>query len=88
MEITATTINSVTRYYSIDTTNVAGWNKKDVNGSTTYLGYSLVINSSTAQAVWRIRKEVTSGNITTATYADGNGAYDNIWDNRASLTYL
>ncbi len=88
MEITATTINSQTKYYSIDSTNVAGWNLKDVNGSTTYLGYSLTEGASGALPVWRIRKEVTSGNITTATYADGDGNYDNIWNNRASLTYL
>jgi len=41
-----------------------------------------------ADAAWRIRRLETVGNITEILYADGNDFYDNIWDNRAILTYL
>lgn len=50
-----------------------------------YLGLA-VPGSSTASAVWRItRIDVSSGVI--FQYADGNDSFDNVWDNRASLSY-
>jgi len=36
-------------------------------------------------AAWRISKTVAATGVTT--WADGNGNFDNIADNRASLTY-
>jgi hypothetical protein len=38
---------------------------------------------------WRIRKLVyaADGDVT-ITWADGNSLFDNVWDNRASLTYI
>ena len=44
--------------------------------------------SATSAAAWQIAYLVTdsSGNLT-MTYANGSSAYDQIWDNRASLTY-
>lgn len=53
---------------------------------TTYIGKA-PIGSSTASAVWQIQKMVESANVTTVTWADGNSVFDNIWDNRASLSY-
>lgn len=53
---------------------------------TTYVG-SAPLGSATASAVWQIKKIVESAGITTITWADGNSVFDNIWDNRASLTY-
>lgn len=46
--------------------------------------------SSTASAVWRIKKTtIDSGGEgdVTVTWADGNTNFDNVWDNRLSLTY-
>lgn len=45
------------------------------------------IGSSNASAVWQIKKVETVGNVTTTTYADGNSNFDNVWNNRATLTY-
>lgn len=57
------------------------------DATTGYLGEAIP-GSSSADAVWRIKKLVfgTDGDVTT-TFADGNAAFDNIWDDRASLTY-
>lgn len=42
--------------------------------------------TATSAASWRVKKiDTTSG--TTVTWADGNASFDNIYDNRASLTY-
>jgi hypothetical protein len=48
-----------------------------------------VVGSSTDNAVWRIQKVVfgTDGDVT-ITWADGNANFDNVWDNRLSLSYL
>jgi hypothetical protein len=52
-----------------------------------YLGKALV-GSATSAAIWQIQKLVfgADGDVT-ITWADGNSAFDNIWDDRASLTY-
>lgn len=52
-----------------------------------YIGEALP-GSTTAQAVWRIRKVLTVGAQKGIVFADGNADYDNVWDNRQSLTYL
>ena len=43
---------------------------------------------ATSSATWQIQKLAfgTDGDVT-ITWADGDAAFDNIWDNRASLTY-
>ena len=53
---------------------------------TTYFGFSKT-SSNTALAVWSIKRMVEAAGVTTITRADGNGQYDNVWDNRASLSY-
>lgn len=54
-------------------------------GSLTYIG-NAAIGSATSGAVWQIKRlDATSGLI--KLWADGNDNYDNIWDNRASLSY-
>lgn len=42
--------------------------------------------ASTASAVWQI-KQVDSTSGVVIRYADGDSAFDNVWDNRVSLTY-
>jgi hypothetical protein len=52
-----------------------------------YLGQAQP-GTSTAAALWRIQKLSfgVDGDVT-ALWADGNANFDNVWDNRASLTY-
>lgn len=44
--------------------------------------------SATSAAVWQIMKLTYSGNnVTDVEWADGNLNFDNVWDNRAGLSY-
>lgn len=53
----------------------------------TYVGEAAT-GSATSSAVWRIKKiDETSSPDVIVTWADGNGNFDNIWDNRLSLSY-
>lgn len=53
--------------------------------SVTYVGKARP-GSVTSSAVWQVKKiDQTSGVV--ITWADGNTLFDNIWDNRASLSY-
>ena len=54
--------------------------------TVTYIGKSAP-NSSTSSAVWLIKKITESGTVTTIAYADGDANFNNVWDNRTSLTY-
>jgi hypothetical protein len=56
----------------------------DEGATYTYVGQSSP-GAANADAVWRI-KRITNA-TTTITFADGNANFDNVWDNRASLTY-
>jgi hypothetical protein len=58
----------------------------EVSASVTYIGEA-AFGSSEASAVWRIFKLSVSGTVTSMTWADGNDEFDNIWNNRASLSY-
>ena len=58
----------------------------EVSTTLTYFG-SAAVGSSEGSAVWKIKRLSISGAITSVAYADGNINYDNIWANRASLTY-
>ena len=51
-----------------------------------YMGVA-AIGSATSAAVWQIHRINTTGGNVSVDYADGNENFDNIWDNRASLTY-
>jgi hypothetical protein len=59
-----------------------------VNGGTgvTYIGEA-VSGTATSAARWRIRKLVDTSGDLAITFADGNKNMDNVWDDRASLTY-
>ncbi len=57
----------------------------EASSTVTYVGEA-VAGVATSAASWRIKKlDSTSGLI--MTWADGNTNFDNIWDNRASLSY-
>ena len=52
--------------------------------NTVYVGFA-DIGSATSAASWRIMRINTSTKA--VTYADGDSLDDNIWDDRASLSY-
>ena len=56
-------------------------------GGVIYVGFS-EFGSDTSMPKWKIKKVTEVGTITTIQYADGNTKFDNIWDDRATLTYL
>lgn len=58
----------------------------EVDSNTLYVGKA-AMGVETSTASWQIKKISTSSTVTTIAYADSNDNYDNIWDNRASLTY-
>jgi len=64
-------------------------NAYDYDGSNNliYLGRAAG-GSSKASAVWQIKKFTYSGsNLTDTQWADGDQAFDNIWNDRAGLSY-
>jgi hypothetical protein len=58
----------------------------DSTSTLTYVG-DAAIGVSESAAVWRIKRLQTTGTVLKITWADGNEFYDNIWADRASLTY-
>jgi hypothetical protein len=52
---------------------------------TTYIGKAS-IGSNTSEEAWQIAKLDTSSGLV-KTWADGDALFNNIWDDRASLTY-
>lgn len=57
------------------------------NNQTLYVGLAAP-GARESQAVWQIKKWTWEGtNLVSIKFADGNTAFDNIWDNRATLSY-
>lgn len=56
------------------------------SATVTYIGQAAP-GTATSAASWRIQRMSVSGTVTTLEYADGDLNFNNIWDNRASLTY-
>lgn len=59
----------------------------EIDADTTYKGIAAcgVLNS---ESKWSICKISKSGTVTSITWADGDELPNNIWDNRASITYI
>lgn len=57
----------------------------DDTGTYQYFGYA-PLASLEGDAVWKISR-LTSANPQALLWADGNADYDNVWTNRASLSY-
>ena len=57
----------------------------DDTGTYVYVGYAIP-GSNTSTAAWKI-KRIKTTNVLEVLYADGNSFYDNVWNNRSSLTY-
>jgi len=58
----------------------------EVTASLTYIGKAEIGTLNSANK-WSVKRMQKAGNVTSIEWADGNGRRDNIWDNRASLTY-
>lgn len=59
----------------------------EADGGITYVGEA-VIGSTSSSAVWRIKRLDEGGDPELIIeWADGNSDFDNIWDNRADLSY-
>lgn len=58
----------------------------EANANTTYIGKAKM-GASTSSSDWQIKKLSISGNVTSFLFADGDDDYDNVWDDRASLSY-
>lgn len=57
----------------------------EASGTVTYIGTALP-GTLTSAASWQIKK-IDSSSGTSITYADGNSSFDNVWNDRASLSY-
>lgn len=60
-------------------------NDKSANNKE-YFGWAK-IGIATSAAKWKIMRITYVGDDFTVEWADGNQLYDNVWDNRTSLTY-
>ena len=58
----------------------------DAGGGVAYVG-TAVPGSSENSASWRIKQVLTTGADLRILWADGNSNYDNVWADRASLSY-
>jgi len=61
-------------------------NRVDLFSSTIIYVGNAAIGSSAGSAVWRIKKIETIGTEDITTWA-GTGLFDQVWSNRAALTY-
>lgn len=58
----------------------------EVDVTTSYIGKAEP-GSVEGNAVWQIQRLTVSGTITSVEWAGGIDAFDNVWDQRASLSY-
>lgn len=58
----------------------------DASATVSYYGWASP-GIATSTAAWRIMKKTVAGTVTSYTWADGDLNFDNIWNNRASLSY-
>ena len=58
----------------------------DAGGGITYVGWAIP-GSITSSAIWKLMRMTESSGDLTIEWADGNVSYDNVWNNRASLSY-
>lgn len=58
-------------------------------GCPVYIGWTDALDMQTSAPIWRIKKVIydASGNRLYDLWADGDTFFDNVWDDRVSLTY-
>ncbi len=59
----------------------------DLQSGYLYLGQAAP-GSLTSEAKWQIAKITYTSSSVVSQYADGESTFSNVWDNRASLTYV
>jgi hypothetical protein len=59
----------------------------EVSTTVTYVGEA-AIKAVEGSACWRIKKLETTGTVLKILWADGDDYFDNVWTNRASLSYV
>lgn len=59
---------------------------EEVGGGVTYIGEA-VPGTALSEPKWRIKKILTTVAGVDILWADGNSDFDNVWDDRATLTY-
>jgi hypothetical protein len=57
-----------------------------VGGGVTYIGEASP-SSAEGDAVWRIKRMDETGPDLDIVWADGNASFDNVWTDRAGLSY-
>lgn len=57
------------------------------SATTLYVGEAATSVSESA-AFWRVKRITITGSNIDIKWADGNEEFDNVWANRASLSYL
>jgi len=94
MEPTDRAANRVNRYNEnttqrIEVIDIVKVCKRIVDESTTGTTYicEAVCGTDPTVAAWQIQRIVESSNVTTITWAEGNGKYEHIAANRATLNY-
>jgi hypothetical protein len=58
----------------------------EVSSTLTYVGEAAT-GTITSDPQWRIKRLTQSGTVLLIEWADGDGAFNNVWDSRASLSY-
>lgn len=58
----------------------------EVSSSLTYIGEAAV-GTLDSDPKWRIQRITVSGAVTSIHYANGNTAWNSVWDDRASYSY-
>lgn len=58
----------------------------EVSTTLTYVGEAAT-GTPTASALWRIKRLTQTGTVLLIEWADGNGNFDNVFDNRSALAY-
>ena len=58
----------------------------EASATVTYVGQAQD-GSDIADPAWQIQRITSSGGATEIEWADGNNDFDNVWDDRSSLTY-
>lgn len=87
LDVNVTALTLTAEDDKIETRSIAMKTAVDEASATvTYVGEAAP-GSATSGALWRIKRITISGTETLVEWADGNGNFDNVWNNRASLTY-
>lgn len=87
LDVNVTDITLSANNDSMETRSLAMKTLVDEASSTvTYVGEAAV-GSSLSTALWRIKRLTQSGTVLLIEWADGDSNFNNIWDNRASLSY-